>query len=167
MIASVNNLRASKRYVCGLIAASLLGGGCRAFDQDYAYISASELTTRLVLDSPAVERLLDRNDLIAGKDWPHHTDQERIQGYQYVEEHLEEFKAERQVLLDTMAKQPGFTVEGRQSFRLLRESSVSCEPSGHSSSSIFILVRVSTGPSKGMEGWTCTKDVAPTGENVL
>ena len=160
-------MRLNKRRLCCLIAASLLGVGCRAFDPDYAYISTSELTTRLVLDSPSVERLLDRNDLIAGKDWPRHTDQERMRGYQYVGEHLEEFRAERHVLLAAMAKQPGVTVEGRQSFRLLRESSASCEPSGQSSSSIFILVRVSTGPSKGTEGWVCTKDVAPTGENVL
>lgn len=167
MIPSDSNPHANKRYLCCLIAASLFGFGCRAFDPDYAYISTSELTTHLVLDSPSVERLLDRDDLISGKDWPHHTDQERLRGYQYVQEHVEEFRAERHVLLAAMANQPGFTVEGRQSFRLLRESSASCEPSGQSSSSIFILVRVSTGPSKGAEGWACTKDVAPTGENVL
>jgi hypothetical protein len=161
---------AIKRYssLSALLLATMLSGcNLHILDPDYAYIARDEFATRLVLDSPAVEQLLSRNDLIAGQDWPGHTDQERIHGYADSDEHPEKFEAQRHALKNALADHPSVSILGQPYFRLLRQSTASCEPSGRNSSDVYILVRVTTGPSKGKEGWACTRDVGPTGEGVL
>jgi hypothetical protein len=151
-----------------LLVITFCAGIMHRLGPDYAYESMSaSSSTRLVPDSPAIDQLLARNDLIAGQDWPGHTYEERVRGYEDQMRHRDEFKAEHQPLFDAMAIGSGVTVEGRQYFRLLRQSTTSCEPSGSVSSSIYILVRTSTGPSKGKEGWVCTKDVGPSGDLVF
>jgi hypothetical protein len=73
---------------------------------------------------------------------------------------------ERRRLLDAMARQPGVLVAGEQYFRILEQSSVGCADDPITTSN-FLRVRVTTGPSKGLEGWACSRDVQPTGQWVM
>ena len=155
------------KYLWCFASAMMMGCNLRMLDLDHALISRTGSETRLIVDSPVVEQLLDRNDPIAGQPWPGHSDRERIDRYRDESEHPENYRSGTQALLDSLAKQAAIAVQGRQYFRRLRESLASCEPTGLPSSDKFIFVSVSTGSSKGAKGWVCTKDVGATGEGVF
>jgi len=73
---------------------------------------------------------------------------------------------ERRKLLSEMARQPGVTVTGEQYFRIIEESPAGCADDPVTTSN-YLKVRATTGPSKGSEGWACSRDVQPTGAWVM
>lgn len=143
--------------------------GCRALDPRYAYVTG-ESTPRLVRDSPEVRRLLEqawRHNLVAGELWVGRTEQEVVQLEYDINTQRDKYMTERRALFADMARQPGITVTGKQYFRLLRESATVCDPFGPIASDVYVLVRVTTGPAKGAEGWACNRDVQPVGYWVM
>ena len=154
-----------------LIALPMLTvAGCRALDPDYAFATRADSTTRLVRDSPEVRRLLEQagsHDLVAGRMWAGRTEQERVQLESDIRSHPDKFMAERRALFDDMAGRPGVTVIGAQYFRLLHESATVCDPYVPIASDVYVLVRVTTGPAKGAEGWACDRDVQSMGYWVM
>jgi hypothetical protein len=144
--------------------------GCRALDPDYAFVTGESSATRLVRDSPEVHRLLEhawRHNLVAGKMWVGRTEQEVVQLEYDIRSHPDKYMAERQALFADMARLPGITVTGKQYFRLLRESATVCDPYGPIASDVYVLVRATTDPAKGAEGWACNRDVQPVGYWVM
>ena len=80
--------------------------------------------------------------------------------------HPKRYMAERSKLIETMAQQAGILVTGEQYFRILEESPAGCADDPVTTSN-YLRVRVSTGPSKGSEGWACSRDVQPRGQWVM
>jgi hypothetical protein len=142
---------------------------CRLFDPAYACITRPGSITKLVADSPEVRRLLtDAATLEAEKLRSRRAlpDPEQLQLTIDMRAHPEQYMAERRKLLETMAQQPGVLVTGEQYFRILEQSPAGCADDPVTTSS-YLRVRVSTGPSKGSEGWACSRDVQPRGQWVM
>lgn len=139
--------------------------GCRALDPDYAYRTRPYSVTRLTLDSPGVRRLLaaaGAREKEENEYWRGQNQEAQLQQIEDMELHPERYMVERSKLLNAMAQQPGFEVTGEQYFREIDQSDAGCakEPA---SSSNYVLVRVTTGPLKGREGWACDADVKRRG----
>jgi hypothetical protein len=121
--------------------------------------------TKLVADSPEVRRLLadaenqdDENDSLL-RQLP------REQGIQRMHDmaaHPERYMAERRKFLDAMLRLPGVVVSGEQYFSIVGQSAARCADDPLSTS-FYLLVRTTTGPAKGSEGWACSRDVQPLG----
>jgi hypothetical protein len=159
----------SHRY-CWWLSQCWVLGGCRALDPRYAFVTGEGSTTRLVQDSPKVGRLLEqawRHNLVAGEMWAGRTEQEVVQLEYDINTHRDKYMTERRTLFAYMARQPGIIVTGKQYFRLLRQSATVCDPYGPIASDVYVLVRVTTGPAKGAEGWACDRDVQPVGYWVM
>ena len=162
--------RQGRALICWTAIALLVFTGCRSLDPNYAYRTGENSTTRLILNSEQVQQLLLKaatRDLVAGQVRWERTEQERIQLEFDVEKHPDKYAAEREAVSETLAQQPGVTVIGKQYFRLLRDSVAPCDLSGRISSDTYILVRVTTGPAKGVEGWACSEEVQAIGDGVL
>jgi hypothetical protein len=86
--------------------------------------------------------------------------------HEEMELHPDRYTVERNELLTAMARQPGFEVTGEQYFRGIDQSDAGCakEPT---TSSNFVLVRITTGSLKGREGWACNRDVEFRGGWVM
>jgi hypothetical protein len=145
-----------------LLAVFLLSTACELLDD---CVTRPGSVTKLVADSPEVRRMLgdaaaqDERFLLARRKLT------REQGIQLTGEmlnHPERYMAERDKLLDAMRRQPGVIVTGQQYFRLIEQTQARCGP-GPTDTAIFWKVRVVTGPSKGAEGWACSRDVQPIG----
>jgi hypothetical protein len=122
-----------------------------------------------VADSPQVRRLLSE---AANLEAEKHRSRQALPDPQQVQltidmrAHPKRYMAERSKLIETMAQQAGILVTGEQYFRILEESPAGCADDPVTTSN-YLRVRVSTGPSKGSEGWACSRDVQPRGQWVM
>ena len=144
----------------------LNAAGCRLY---YDCVTRPGSVTKLVADSAEVRHLLaeaanreTETDRLR-RELP---DQQLIQLTIDMREHPERYMVERRKLLDTMGRQPGVFVTGEQYFRILEQSPAGCADDPVTTSN-YLRVRVTTGPSKGSEGWACSRDVQPTGARVM
>jgi len=122
-----------------------------------------------VADSPEVRRLLSdaaARDAEADGLRRQLPDEEQIRLHNEMGLHPERYMVERRKLLSEMARQPGVTVTGEQYFRIIEESPAGCADDPVTTSN-YLKVRATTGPSKGSEGWACSRDVQPTGAWVM
>jgi hypothetical protein len=94
------------------------------------------------------------------------TKEEQIQLMVEADRHPERYLTDRIRLIDSIGQQPGLLVTGQQYFRLLEQSDVGCDLSLIHSAN-YVRVRVTTGPLKEREGWSCDLDVQPTGAFVM
>jgi hypothetical protein len=141
----------------------LLTGGCSSPDR--ALITRDGSHTRLVEDSPEVERLLSvqkTRDTEANEFWREkHTDEE---GLKHIEDMLmrpERYAPGRKEFLAAMFNQPGISVPERTYARLLEYSGARCTPRpGYST--VYIKVRITSGPLLGQQGWICEDNVGRT-----
>ncbi len=120
---------------------------------------------RLVEDNSEVQRLLSvqktRDDEVA-KFWREkHTSQEHLERIQDMLVNPEQYAPGRKEFLLAMSRQPGVTVPEETYARLLEYSDAHCTPMpGYST--VYIKVRITTGPFMGREGWVCEDDVGRT-----
>ena len=125
--------------------------------------------TKLVTDSADVRRMLataaERDEKMANSRRRLSQGQRRELFYD-MEFHPERYMVERKNLIVAMAAEPGRPVPGKQGFRILEQSPAGCANDPFTTSN-YLRVRVLTGPSKGSEGWACSRDVQPTGWFVM
>jgi hypothetical protein len=152
--------------VLGPIFLMVAAAGCRLY---YDCITRPGSVTKLVADSPEVHHLLAaaadrdaetmrlRRELSA---------QRQIDLTNDMMLHPKRYMVERRELLNTMARQPGVFVTGEQYFRILEQSPARCADYPNDTST-YLRVRVATGPSRGNEGWACSRDVQPIGAWVM
>jgi hypothetical protein len=140
---------------------------------DFRGRTAGTDSIRLILDSPDVRQLiahqetmekqerlnLDRVIRGMGKGEPN-----PISGYIDLSLHPERYIPGRLALIAAMNQQPAVTVVARRSYcRFLKHTRASCSKDPILDC-YYIKVRITSGPSKGQEGWSCMfEDVALTG----
>jgi len=69
-------------------------------------------------------------------------------------QHPDRYIPERIAFLDAMARAPGVTVSGESYCRIINRSKAMCDRHPGPNPTYF-KVRISSGPSKGQEGWGC------------
>ena len=149
--------------------------GC-PISPDYEELTAATRTVRLVLDTADVQHLISQQESISSK--------EREEIERYTQDILRvgkecdsqptgtachqlgellrndaKFIPERTAFLNAMAREPGVWVPPNSYCRVVKRSPAMCSTHPQHNST-FVRVRISTGPSKGVEGWGCE------GENV-
>jgi len=148
-----------------VVLVSLGLAGCRALDPNYSAKSQPDSVIRLVFDSVRVRDLVakaarrDEQFLNYRRALPR---EESLELTQDMMEHPDRYMVERKKFLADMAREPGALITGEQYFRILEQSEARCARDPHSTLYYFRF-RVTTGPSKGLEGRACDDDVKPTG----
>ena len=112
--------------------------GC--FNPDRELITRDGSHAWLVEDSPAVERLLSVQKT---------SDQD-----------IERPSPNRREFLLAMSQRPEVLISEKTYARLLEYSGAHCNPIGYST--VYIKVRVTSGPLAGREGWLCEDDIGRT-----
>jgi hypothetical protein len=153
------------RLFVPLVISALITVGCTLLDPDYASVTRENSITKLVADSPGVRKLL--NEAAEHDATVKRSLKERpAEKQDLLIQELQKPSAQRRQLLDAISGQTGVVVTGKQYFRELERSTAGCDIYPISSAT-YVRVRVSTGPSKGREGWACSRDVQPTGAWVM
>jgi hypothetical protein len=158
--------RIRTRRALGTILLMLSAAGCRLY---YDCITRPGSVTKLVADSVEVRRLLAGaagREAQAERSRRELSNDQQVQLMNDMEARPERYMAERRKFLDSMGRQPGVFVAGEQYFRILEQSPAGCADDPVTTSN-YLRVRVTTGPSKGSEGWACSRDVQPIGAWVL
>ena len=149
-----NNTRLSVAILCL--------GFASCVDPDRLSITREGRETRLVNDSPEVERMLSIRkvrDTEAEKLWSKHLNREeatnRVSDAQVNPEH---YAPGRKEFLMAMSQEPGVLVPEKTYVRVLAGSGAMCnlEPVY---TFTFVKVRITSGPLRGREGWACQWDV--------
>ncbi len=111
---------------------------------------------RLVVDSPEVRQLIVNQEAeIASEDLQDESRQP------------EKYMPRRLAFIASMDRQPFIMVVAQNSYcRFLKQTRASCSKNPFSDGS-YMKVRITTGPSKGQEGWSCmSEDVALSGTSL-
>ncbi len=147
----------------------LLTSGCLFLNPNHAAVTAARRQVRLVSDSPEVRRLIAQQEVFQPKERAEidrfNEDASRLRqkwileatpesARQLRELDPERYIPERTAFLDAMAQAPGVTVQGGSYCRIIARSEAMCAryPGFNS---IYFRVRITSGPSKGQEGWGC------------
>jgi hypothetical protein len=122
--------------------------GC--YDPDRALETRDGSHARLVEDTPEIERLLSVQKTRDDND---NVDDMHI--------HPERYAPSRKEFLAAMSRQPGVSVPEKTYARLLESSGAHCTPKpGYTT--VYIKVRITSGPFLGREGWVCEDDIGRT-----
>jgi len=112
----------------------------------------------LISDSPEVRRLLaeedSREEAMDRFYREPHAEQEGKQHVLEIMQHPEQYPPGRLDFLKAMSQMPGVTVPGGSYSDLIERSRSTCDPSPVYTTK-YVLVRVTSGPSKGEKGWMC------------
>jgi hypothetical protein len=143
------------------IVASLAFSGCELFNpnrQNWIYGGSSTTQVLLVFDSPEVRRLIAHEDTFEdalNRFWrDKHTQEERNERIQDMMRHPERYPVGRAEFLDAMAKMPGLYVPAKSYCRVIERSMSRCGRTPIETS-VYMFVRITTGPSQGKRGWVC------------
>jgi hypothetical protein len=123
----------------------------------------SKTKVLLVSDSLEVRRLVTDED--AGEEevnrfWREdHGAEERHQRLMDMAQHPEQYPPGRSKFLETMARMPGVYVEGRSYCSVIVRSKSRCGRLPIETAS-YLFVRITSGPSRGQQGWICESKVA-------
>jgi hypothetical protein len=138
--------------------------GC--YDPDRALITRDGSRAYLVEDNPEVDRLLSvqkaRDDKVNEFWREKHTQQEGMKRVDDMWRNPERYAPGRREFLGAMSQQPGVSVPEKTYARLLESSGAYCTPGPVYSTTVYIKVRVTSGPLIGQEGWVCEDDIART-----
>jgi hypothetical protein len=134
--------------------------------QSWIYGGSSNAEVLLVFDSPAVRKLLtdenNREDEV-NRSWRgNHTQDEIIKHYQDMMRHPEQYPPGRSEFLGAMVKMPGLYVASKSYCRVLERSQSRCG-ARPIETSVYALVRVTTGASRGATGWVCDGSIQQYG----
>jgi hypothetical protein len=153
-----------KRVAVTLLIGSIGSTGCIFLaSRGWRITGNSKMQVLLVSDSPEVRRLIADED--AGEEevnrfWrEHHSAEEIHQRLMDMAQHPERYPPGRSEFLETMTHMPGVYVEGRSYCSVIVRSKSTCGRLPIETAS-YLLVRISTGPSRGKEGWICESKVA-------
>lgn len=152
-----------------LLSTTFTLAACRNVDPNYGCVTRPGSETRLVADSPEVRRLLSEaaNREEKTKRLRLQLPEDRFTRMRLdMEIHPERYMSDRNALFAAMARRPSVTVIGQQYFRCLETSPAGCA-NDPSTTSNYLRARVTTGSSKGAEGWACSRDVQPIGGFVM
>jgi len=151
--------------LASIVVSAIVAAGCTLFDPDYAYVTREDSTVRLVADSRAVRGLLTEaamRDAALNRSQQNASAEERSR----LTLEMQQPSAQRRQLISAMAQLGGVVVTGKHYFRELEQSTAGCDIYPISSAT-YVRVRVTTGPSKGSQGWACSRDVQPVGAWVM
>ncbi len=150
---------------------SLIYFGC-FLNPNYEKITDRTRSVRLILDSVEVQHLISRQESLSSRD------RQEIDRYtqdvlrlapecmhpgdtcprlEELEKNGARYIPERVAFLDAMATEPGFSVPPNSYCRVVQRSPARCTKNPHYTPT-FVKVRITTGPSKGKEGWGCEGD---------
>lgn len=137
--------------------------GC--FNPDRELITHDGSHARLVEDNSEVERLLSlqktRDDRVNEFWRDEHTSEEGMKRVEDMQVNPELYAPGRKEFLSKMYQQPGLSLPEKTYARLLEYSGAHCTPMpGYST--VYIRVRITSGPFVGHEGWVCEDDVFRT-----
>jgi hypothetical protein len=145
------------------MAALMVIGGC--YDPDRALITRDGSHARLVEDNPEVRRWLSlqktRDDRINEWRREKHTNEEALKRVEEMLVHPEIYAPGRKEFLSEMNRQPGISVAEKTYARLLEYSGAHCTPRPLYTT-VYIKIRITSGPLLGREGWVCEEDVGRT-----
>jgi hypothetical protein len=125
--------------------------------QFWVYGGSPTAQVRLVVDTAEVRRLLaneDAGEEVVDRFWSQHS---RIEGQERVKDmaaHPDLYPPGRATFLTAMANASGFYVPGK-SFCIIVQSSKSRCGSSPFHTIFYRLVRITSGPARGKEGWVC------------
>jgi hypothetical protein len=112
----------------------------------------------LLSDSPEARRLLteeDAREAETNRSYRElHTEQERTHHIEDMLQHPDQYPAGRKDFIRSMSQLPGISVPGFSYCDLIERSKSRCGPSPIDTAA-YVLVQVTTGPSKGERGWMC------------
>jgi hypothetical protein len=164
-VASRNQLR----FLLATIVGLLNSVGCELINPNRHYSIRGNPPTAQVLavyDSPEIRRLIadesGREEFVKRFWQENHTAEEMIERVQEIEQHPERYPTGRSEFLHAMANQPGFYVPSETYCRVLKRSESRC---GRTllETSAYELIRVTTGPSRGKQGWVCGENIKQFG----
>jgi len=143
------------------IVIPLTFSGCELFNpnrQNWIYGGSPDAQVRLVADSPEVRRLIAHEDTFEdalNRFWrDKHTQEERNERIQDMMRHPERYPVGRSEFLDAVAKMPGFYVPAKSYCRVIERSMSRCGGTPIETT-VYMFVRITTGPSQGKRGWVC------------
>jgi hypothetical protein len=150
-------------HLLAAIASLVMMGGC--FNSDRALVTQDSSHVYLVEDSPDVRRLLSvqktRDDEFDEFRREKHTSEEGLRRVEDMLVNPERYAPGRKEFLVAMSRQPGISVPEKTYARLLQYSGAHCTPRpGYTT--VYIKVRITSGPFLGREGWVCEDDIRRT-----
>jgi len=159
-------------FACLLVMLSLIVVGC-FLNPNYQMLTDRQKSVRLILDSAEVQHLISQQESFSSRERQeivrYGQDIERLAPecmrpgetcprLEESERNREHYIPERVAFLDAMATKPCVLVPPNSYCRVVQRSAAKCTKNPQYSSA-FVKVRVSTGPSKGTEGWGCEEDI--------
>jgi len=158
--------RAGQKFSSLAVIILMITAGCAAFKARFSSITADR-PVRLVLDSPEVRQLIARQEAFQPREraeidhFKKDRDRERTDDaagpLRESLQHPERYIPERTAFLDAMAQAPGVIVPGKSYCRILARSEAMCSRQPYYNPT-YLKVRITSGPSKGQEGWACLGD---------
>jgi hypothetical protein len=152
---------------CWLAAIALISStGCAFILPGRFYRLNGELKAPVMLltDSPDIRRLLADEDAheeeVSRFFREPHTKEESFQRLEDMRQHPDQYPPGRTEFLKAMTQMPGISVAGRSYCDLIERSKSKCQPSP-AVASLYVLVQVTTGSSRGKRGWICEYFVQP------
>ena len=141
---------------------------------NYEDVTDRSRPVRVVLDSEEVRRLISQQDafapneqkeidvyfqaiLLLGQAVDREQTNEACRRYEEAKKNAEHYIPERVVFLDAMARAPAVQVAPNSYCRVLQRSQAKCTRDPEFTCE-FVKVRITSGPSKGQEGWGCEGD---------
>jgi hypothetical protein len=149
--------------LCTTIVISL-SLGCALLNpnrQNWIYGNSPNAQVLLLYDSPEVRRLLADENAREGeinRFWrDKHTQEEGVKRIHDMARHPEQYPPGRSKFLEDMAKMTGFYVPSKSYCRILEGSESKCGRLPIETA-VYMLVRVTTGPLRGKQGWVCSSN---------
>jgi hypothetical protein len=151
-----------RSFAMAVIALGL--SACTLFNpnrQDWIYSGSSNSQVLLAYDSPEIRRLLadeDAREEEFKQFWrDKHTPKDADQRIRDEHMHPERYPPGRQEFLRAVTNMPGFAVASKSYCRVIERSKAGCGPHSNDGS-VYVLVRVTTGRSRGKTGWVCNSN---------
>lgn len=112
----------------------------------------------LISDSPEVRRLLadqDARQYDSDRFWREkHTVEEGSERIRDMGKHPEQYPPGRTEFLKAMLAMPGFLIPGSPYCDVVERSRSKCGALPIETA-VYVLIKITTGPSRGKEGWVC------------
>lgn len=144
----------------------ICAGGCTLLNPDRYSITRDGFATLLIQDSAEVQRMLSeqsRRDAAVEQFWKEkHSTEEGTERMKDTIINPTRYTPGRKEFLSAMSQQPGgMSIPEKTYVRVLRDSGARCNLNPIVTTN-FILVRITSGPFAGHEGWACQDDIAGT-----
>jgi hypothetical protein len=143
------------------VALFIAGAGCTFLSSNRNWRISGSANSRVLLvsDSPEVRHLIigeDAREEEVSRFWREgHNKEERIEHVRDMMQHPDQYPAGRKGFLETMARMPGVYVPVRSYCNILEQSKSRCGVSPIETAT-YVLIQVTTGPSRGQQGWVCS-----------